>query len=309
MESIDQEITDNYAVYMGDCCEVMPGILENSIDMSIFSPPFSNLFVYSDSERDMGNCANDDEFFHHFSFMVRELYRITVPGRLAAVHCIDLPLHKFKDGVTGLKDFPGEIIRCFQNCGWTYHSRVTIWKDPVIEMQRTKALGLLHKTITRDSSQCRQGSADYLLVFRKSCDVSVIKPVAHPKGFDPKEYVGEMGDECQTSIDVWQRYASPVWSDIRQTHVLNKSVARDDRDERHICPLQLDVIKRAIHLWSNPGEVIFSPLAGIGSEIVSAVSMGRKAIGIELKPSYYVQMLKNLSVENEKNRQMSLLAS
>ena len=168
MESIDQEITDNYAVYLGDCCEVMPGILENSIDMSIFSPPFSNLFVYSDSERDMGNCANDDEFFHHFSFMVRELYRITVPGRLAAVHCIDLPLHKFKDGVTGLKDFPGEIIRCFQNCGWTYHSRVTIWKDPVIEMQRTKALGLLHKTITRDSSQCRQGSADYLLVFRKS---------------------------------------------------------------------------------------------------------------------------------------------
>ena len=300
-ECISQEIHGGWALYNGDCCEVMQSLPDDSMGLSVFSPPFSNLFVYSSSERDMGNCRTDEEFMEHFSFMVRELYRITVPGRLAVVHCIDLPLHKFKDGVVGLKDFPGQIIRCFEDCGWTYHSRVTIWKDPVVEMIRTKPLGLLHKQICKDSAQCRQGCADYLVVFRKPCD-NPPQPVARPEGFKPEDCIGEMRDECQTSVEVWQRYASPVWFDIRQTHVLNAAVARSDKDERHICPLQLDVIERAIHLWSNEGDVVFSPFAGIGSEIYCAVKMKRRGVGIELKPEYYRQAVKNVS---QMERQMS----
>lgn len=303
---IEQTIRPEWAIYNGDCCEVMPQLPDESVGFSIFSPPFSNLFVYSNSERDMGNCATDEEFIAHFSFMVRELYRIMIPGRLVAVHCIDLPLHKFKDGVVGLKDFPGLIIRCFQDAGMIYHSRVTIWKDPVVEMTRTKALGLLHKQICKDSAQCRQGCADYLVVFRKPC-AEPPEPVAHPDGFVPSEYIGEMRDECQTSVEVWQRYASPVWFDINQTRVLNAAVARSDRDERHICPLQLDVIERAIHLWTNPDDVVFTPFCGIGSEVYSAVKMGRKAIGIELKPEYYRQALKNMEVVDMTKRQTSLL--
>jgi hypothetical protein len=206
-----------------------------------------------------------------------------------------------------MKDFPGMIIKCFQDNGWTFHSRVTIWKDPVIEMQRTKALGLLHKTITRDSAQCRQGCADYLVVFRKSCETSEIKPVAKTDGFDAREYIGEMSGQCKTSIDVWQRYASPVWFDIRQTRVLNAQVARSDKDERHICPLQLDVIERCIHLWTNKGDVVFTPFAGIGSEVVSAINLKRKGIGIELKPEYFRQAIKNIGACEEGNRQLSLI--
>lgn len=304
--AIQQTIRPDWAIYNGDCCEIMPELPSDSMGFSIFSPPFSNLFVYSNSERDMGNCTTDDEFMEHFSFMVRELFRITIPGRLAAVHCIDLPLHKFKDGVVGLKDFPGQIVRCFQDSGWTYHSRVTIWKDPVIEMTRTKALGLLHKQICKDSAQCRQGCADYLVVFRKTCE-NPPQPVAHPDGFDPTEYIGEMRSECKTSVEVWQRYASPVWFDIRQTNVLNAAVARSDKDERHICPLQLDVIERAIHLWTNAGDVVFTPFCGIGSEVYSAVKMGRKGVGIELKPEYYKQSLKNMTTVERKLSQCSLL--
>lgn len=306
MSAINQKTGKDWTIINGDCCEVMPQLPDNSMGFSIFSPPFSNLFVYSNSERDMGNCATDEEFMTHFNYMVKELFRITIPGRLAAVHCIDLPLHKFKDGVQGLKDFPGMIIKCFQDNGWIFHSRVTIWKDPVVEMTRTKAHGLLHKTIMKDSAMCRQGCADYLVVFRKHSDAPE-NPVSRKNGFDPKDYIGEMKDECQTSVEVWQRYASPVWFDIRQTRVLNSEISRNDKDERHICPLQLDVIERCIHLWTNPDDVVFTPFCGIGSEVYSAVTMGRKGVGIELKPEYYKQSLKNMMVLESERSQCKLL--
>ena len=305
MGAINQASGKDWTIINGDCCEVMPQLPENSMGFSVFSPPFSNLFVYSNSERDMGNCATDEEFMIHLGFMVKELFRITIPGRLSAVHCIDLPLHKFKDGVQGLKDFPGMIIKCFQENGWIFHSRVTIWKDPVVEMARTKAHGLLHKTICKDSTACRQGCADYLVVFRKPTDCAP-SPVIREKGFVPAEYIGEMKEECVTSVDVWQRYASPVWFDIRQTRVLNAAVARSDKDERHICPLQLDVIERCIHLWTNPGDVVFTPFCGIGSEVYSAVNLGRKGVGIELKPEYYAQSLKNMAALESEKSQCSL---
>ena len=307
MSAINQTVKKDWTIINGDCCEVMPELPDNSMGFSIFSPPFSNLFVYSNSERDMGNCATDEEFMQHLGYMVHELFRITIPGRLAAVHCIDLPLHKFKDGVVGLKDFPGMIIKCFQNEGWIFHSRVTIWKDPVVEMTRTKAHGLLHKTICKDSTACRQGCADYLVVFRKPPVEGETVPVLRKNGFVPSEYVGDMRDEFITSVDVWQRYASPVWFDIRQTRVLNAAVARSDKDERHICPLQLDVIERCIHLWTNLGDVVFTPFCGIGSEVYSAVKMGRKGVGIELKPEYYTQSLKNMNALESEMSQGSLL--
>lgn len=291
MRVINEYQSENASLYNGDCVEVMSGLPDGMVDFSIFSPPFSSLFVYSNSERDMGNCADDAEFFHHFRFAVTELFRITRPGRLAAVHCSQLPLHKYKDGVVGLKDFRGEIIRTFQSLGWIYHSEVCIWKDPVVEMQRTKALGLLHAQIKKDSSKNRVGMADYLCVFAKPGDND--NPVSHPNGFDPAEYVGEDAASCRTSIDVWQRYASPVWFDIRQTNVLNVKVARSDKDERHLCPLQLDVIERAIHLWTNHGDVVFTPFLGIGSEAYCALKMKRKAVGVELKEEYFRQAVKN----------------
>ena len=301
MEVINEHHTSHASLYCGDCVEVMAGLPDCIVDFSIFSPPFSSLFVYSNSERDMGNCQDDAEFFRHFTFAVDELFRITRPGRLAAVHCSQLPLHKYKDGVVGLKDFRGEIIRTFQKSGWIYHSEVCIWKDPVVEMQRTKALGLLHAQIKKDSSKCRVGMADYLVVFMKPGENE--NPVTHPSGFDTAEYVGEDGAECKTSIDVWQRYASPVWFDIRQTNVLNVRVARADKDERHLCPLQLDVIERAIHLWTNPEDVVFTPFLGIGSEAYCAVKMKRKAIGVELKPEYFAQAVKNVGqAETESSR-------
>jgi DNA modification methylase len=305
MHCINQWSGEHWALYQGDSCEVIKGIPDNSVHFSIFSPPFSSIFVYSDSERDMGNCPDDETFFTHFKFLIPEINRITKPGRLCAVHCSDLPMHKYKDGHIGLKDFPGKIISAFVECGWVFHSRVVIWKDPVVEMQRTKALGLLHKQITKDSTRCRQGIADQLLVFGKSGDNE--EPVSRANGFNPREYVGEMQSECQTSIDVWQRYASPVWMDINQTNVLNVRVARGDKDERHLCPLQLDVIERAIHLWTNTGDVVFTPFAGIGSEIYSAVKMGRKGVGIELKEEYCIAATRNMASIEEQNRQLNLL--
>lgn len=297
---------DDWSLYQGDCCEVIKGIPGGSIDFSVFSPPFSSIFVYSDSERDMGNCATDEEFFRHFAFLISELHRIMRPGRLAAIHCSDLPQHKYKDGAVGLKDFPGEIIRAFQHAGWIYHSRVCIWKDPVVEMQRTKALGLLHKQLCKNAAMVRQGIADTLLVFRKDGDGI---PVNRHQGLDPSAYIGGNDDGCpmETSIDVWQRYASPVWFDIRQTNTLNVRVARSEKDERHLCPLQLDVIERAIQLWTLPGEVVFTPFCGIGSEIYGAVKQGRKGIGIELKPEYCAQAIKNMAALAESGRQLSLL--
>lgn len=296
----------DWTLFNGDSCEVIKSIPDDSVDFSIFSPPFSSIFVYSDSERDMGNCATDTEFFEHFRFIVTELLRIMRPGRVAAIHCSDLPMFKYKDGAVGLKDFPGEIIRTFVDCGWIYHSRVTIWKDPVVEMQRTKALGLLHKQLCKNAAMVRQGIADTLVMFRKDGEDI---PVNRPQGLNAKEYVGtnSAGNPMETSIDVWQRYASPVWFDINQTNTLNVRVARSDKDERHLCPLQLDVIERAIQLWTLPGEVVFTPFCGIGSEIYGAVKQGRKGLGIELKPEYCAQAVKNMKSIEESGRQLSLM--
>lgn len=296
----------DWTVINGDSCKEIQNVPSGSMGFSIFSPPFSSLFVYSDSIRDMGNCESDQQFFEHFSFLVPELLRITIPGRLCAVHCSQIPAHKWKDGELGLKDFRGDIIRTFQASGWVYHSEVCIWKDPVVEMQRTKALGLLHKQIKKNSAMSRVGMPDYLVVFRKPGDP--VAPVARPNGFNPQAYIGEDGADCKTSIDVWQRYASPVWHDINQTNVLNVRVARADKDERHLCPLQLDVIERAIHLWTLPGDTVFTPFLGIASEVCSAVKLGRKGYGIELKPEYFAQAVNNLKSLDADKRHLSLLS-
>lgn len=295
----------DWKLVKGDCVEATKEIESDSMGFSIFSPPFSDLFVYSNSYRDMGNCKSDREFFEHFRFLIPEIYRVTIPGRLCAVHCSQLPMHKYKDGFIGMKDFRGDIIRAFEAEGWIYHSEVCIWKDPVLEMQRTKAKGLLHKQIKKDSTECRQGIPDYLVVFRKHTEKEV-DPVAHDEGFNPEDYVGEDQD-CSTSVDVWQRYASPVWFDIRQSRVLNVKSAKTDKDQRHLCPLQLDVIERALHLWTNPGDWVFSPFAGVGSEVYSAVKMGRKGYGIELKEEYINQARKNMATLKQEKAQKSLL--
>lgn len=291
-----------WELWKGDCVQVVrEKIADNSIDFSVFSPPFANLYIYSDSLADMGNSANDDEFFAHFGYLISDLRRVTVNGRLCAVHCKDLPAYKGRDGAAGLIDFPGRIIREFEARGWQYHSRVTIWKDPVTEMQRTKNHGLLHKQLCKDSSASRQGMADYLIVFRKWDGDEFPKPVhgATPEcrfdsyvGDEPPENVKSPRD---MSIQVWQRYASPVWFDIRQQRVLQGSRnATSESDEKHICPLQLDVIERAIALWTNENDLVFSPFTGIGSEGYCAVKAGRRFIGAELKESYWAQACGNL---------------
>lgn len=280
---------DRYAAYNADCCDFTKQMPAESVDFSVFSPPFSNLFVYSDSIADMGNAADDREFFEHYSFLVRELYRLTLPGRIAAVHCSDLPLTKWKDGVIGIKDLSGAIIRTHEDAGWILHSRITIWKSPVVEMTRTKALGLLHKQLLKDSGRSRAGMPDYLLVFRKPGDNP--KPIQH----SPRQF----------PVSQWQEWASPVWMTVDQTNVLNVTEARADKDEKHLCPLQLDVIQRALVLWSNPDDVVLSPFMGIGSEGVVALDYARKFIGIELKPEYFRQAVRNLDA---KDRQAQLFA-
>lgn len=311
---IEQASGENWTLYNGDCCQVIAGIPSASIDYCIHSPPFSNLYIYSDSEADMGNCINDDEFFQHYEFLIQELFRVTVNGRLCSVHCKDLPKYKGRDGAAGLSDFPGKIIAAFERHGWQFHSRVTIWKDPVTEMQRTKNHGLLHKQLCKDSSASRQGMADYLVTFRKWDGDEFPKPV---KGFSKDvrfgSYVGEekfiakgsSPAEFQRdySIQVWQRYASPVWYDINQMRVLNNyRTGKGERDERHICPLQLDVIERCVHLWTNEGDVVLSPFAGVGSEGDGSVRMGRKFVGIELKKEYFDVAKKNLTAAEERAR-------
>lgn len=277
MKVINQKVNERYALYNGDCVEVMAGLPEQSIDYSIFSPPFESLYTYSDSDRDLGNCRSTEEFYEHLQFIADQLFRILRDGRLISIHCMDLPASKNNDGFIGLKDFPGNIIRVFEKAGFIYHSRVTIWKDPVVAMQRTKALGLLHKQIKKDSAMCRQGIADYLATFRKPGDNA--KPIKHTNETFP--------------VEKWQNYASPVWMDINQSNTLNKRSAKDERDEKHICPLQLDVIERAIELWTAPGDVVFTPFMGIGSEAYQALKMDRNAIGIELKESYFEQAVNN----------------
>lgn len=306
---IDQVITDNYAIYHSDCVEVAKGMPDNSIHYSIFSPPFSSLYTYSNSLLDMGNSKNDDEFFNHFQFLVKELYRIIKPGRLVSFHCMNLPLSKQHDGVIGIKDFRGDLIRLFQSVGFIYHSEVVIWKDPVTAMQRTKAIGLLHKQIKKDSAMSRQGIPDYLVTMRKPGDNP--EPISgrftHFAGENPS---GLPTEETETndsqSIEIWQRYASPVWMDINPSQTLQKDSAREDKDERHICPLQLQVIERCLQLWTNKGDTVFSPFMGIGSEGYVSNQMDRKFIGAELKESYFKQARLNLeSIQNSK-RQLTL---
>jgi DNA modification methylase len=278
MKVLDQQISEKYSLYNGDSCEVVKGIPDNSIHYTIFSPPFASLYTYSNSDRDMGNSKGDDEFYKHFVFLAKELYRITMPGRLLSFHCMDLPLMKERDGIIGLKDFPAIIRQVFEDCGFVYHSRVTIWKNPVTEMQRTKALGLLWKQIKKDSSMNRQGIPDYIITMRKPGDNP--ERIAHTDETFP--------------CDVWQKYASPVWMDIKQSDTLQRKSAREEKDERHICPLQLEVIRRCIDLWTNPGDIVFDPFLGIGSTPYVALQMGRRGIGCELKQSYYKQAVKNL---------------
>lgn len=277
MNCLDQTVTDQFSLYHGDCVEVLQGIPEHSIDYSIFSPPFASLFTYSNSPRDMGNVRNDAEFFEHFSFLVAELRRIMKPGRNVSFHCMLLPTSKERDGYIGLKDFRGDLIRAFQAGGFIYASEVCIWKDPVTAMQRTKALGLLHKTVRENASMSRQGIPDYLVTMRAPGDI--IDRVKHGEDYP---------------VSKWQKIASPIWTDIDPGDTLQYMSAREHDDERHICPLQLEVIRRGIDLWTNPNDIVLSPFAGIGSELYVAVEMGRRAVGVELKASYYQQAVRNL---------------
>lgn len=280
--------TEKYTLHNADCIDLAREIESDSIGFTIYSPPFSSLFTYSNSDRDMGNNQSYEDFSQHFSYLVDEMYRITMPGRLMAVHCMQLTTSKANDGFIGIKDFRGDLIRMFQSKGWIYHSEVCIWKDPVVAMQRTKALGLLHKTIKKDSSMSRQGLADYLIVMRKPGQNVV--PISHTAEEFP--------------VDMWQRYASPVWFDINQTRTLNYREARDEDDVKHICPLQLDVIERALELWSAPNDLVFSPFLGVGSEGFCSVKMGRRFIGSELKPSYFDQAVKNMQDADRYNHDL-----
>jgi DNA modification methylase len=307
---LDQTITDNYALYHADCVEVAKGLPDNSIDYSIYSPPFSSLYTFSNSDRDMGNSKSDSEFYEHYRYLMTQMFRIIKPGRLMSFHCMNLPMSKQHDGEIGLKDFRGELIRMCRSVGFIYHSEVVIWKDPVIAMQRTKALGLLHKQLKKDSSMSRQGIPDYLVTMRKP-GVNQ-EPIAGKLNYfagesdrnfptKPVENVDE-----RTSIDIWQRYASPIWMDINPSDTLQKESAREDADERHVCLLQLSVIERGVQLWSNPGDTIFSPFTGIGSEGHVAIKTGRKFVGAELKQSYYQQAKANLEIASTAKNQLSL---
>lgn len=291
MNVLNQASGENWAMYHGDCVEVTKGIPDNSIDFSVFSPPFASLYTYSNSERDMGNTKDDEMFMIQFEFLVKELFRVIRPGRLVSFHCMNLPTSKERDGYIGIRDFRGDLIRLFQSVGFIYHSEVVIWKDPVIAMQRTKALGLLHKQIVKDSAMSRQGIPDYLVTMRKPGENT--KPIAGE--FDHYEGDDEFTSQGRLSIDIWQRYASPVWMDIDPSDTLQFRSAREDKDERHICPLQLQVIHRALQLWTMPGDVVLSPFGGIASEGWETVRMGRKFVGVELKESYYNQAVKNLT--------------
>lgn len=285
IECVSSYHGENFVAYNGDCVSITSQLPDEIVGFSIYSPPFRNLFIYSDSELDMGNCANDDDFNNHYSFLILELLRLTKPGRLTAVHCSDLPSSKWKDGIIGLKDFPGDIVRLHQQAGWIFHARICVWRDPVVEMTRTKALGLLYKQLKKDSTKSRMGMADYVLVFRKPGDNA-----------EPVEQMPE-----NFPVSQWQQWASPVWMDINQTNTLNVRAAKEDADEKHLCPLQLDLIERAVTLWSNPGDVVLSPFMGIGSEGVVALKLKRKFIGIELKESYFRHGEKYLDAEERQS--------
>ena len=269
---------EGFTVHLSDCVKLARKLDDNSLDYSVFSPPFADLFVYSNSDHDMGNCKDDDEFIAQFRFLIAELYRTIKPGRNVSFHCMNLPTTKMRQGYIGLRDFRGALIREFQHAGFIYHSEVCIWKDPVVAMQRTKALGLLHKTIRENATMSRMGLPDYVVTMRKPGDCA--DRVIH-------------GDDLPVAL--WQKYASPIWDDIDQGRTLNRLPARDENDEKHMCPLQLDVIERCIHLWTNKGDLVFSPFTGIGSEGYCAVRMGRRFVGSELKPQYWELACQNIA--------------
>jgi hypothetical protein len=315
IKAVDQVITDRYAIYQGDSCELIRAIPGDSIHFGIHSPPFEGLYKFSNFDRDISN-NEGGSFWEHYAFLIQELFRVTMPGRIQAVHCMQLPTSKTRHGFIGMRDFRGEIVRAYENSGWIFHSEVCIWKDPVVAQQRTKSIRLLHKQITKDSSISGQGLADYMLMFRKPGDnpeaISGMFEEFSGTGLDISREAYER-HAAQTraegrkpwpfdmwvSVLVWQRYASPVWMDINQTNTLQYRGGRDEKDEVHISPLQLDVIERCIDLWSNPGDVVLTPFLGIGSEVYSAVKMGRKGIGFELKPSYFAQAVRNIAALDE----------
>lgn len=279
-EYVEDVVTgEGWEMRLGDCVEHVAKLDEDSVDFSIFSPPFASLYTYSNSDRDMGNCKDTEEFMQHFRFLIADLLRVTKPGRLVSFHCMNLPTSKVRDGVIGIRDFRGELVRAFSDAGWIFHSEVCIWKDPVTAMQRTKALGLLHKQIRKDSCMSRQGIPDYLVTMRKP-------------GENPDRVTH---DDNDLPVGLWQQYASPVWMDINPSDTLQYRSAREHDDERHICPLQLEVIRRALHLWSREGDLVLSPFAGIGSEGYVSVQMNRRFLGTELKRSYFEQACRNLN--------------
>ena len=296
--NMEEQSTERWRAINGDCVKGVSGLAENSIDFAIFSPPFANLYVYTDTPADMGNCENDAQFFEHFRHLIVPMHRAMRPGRIVAIHCKNLVNYagSSADGMAGIRDFRGDIIRAMTDCGFAFHSEVCIWKCPVTEMQRTKANGLLHKTIKRDSTFSRQGMPDYLLMFRKwpksEAEIEMITPVTHT----PEDF----------PVELWQQYASPVWMDIDQTDVLNVRIAREDKDEKHLCPLQLGVIRRALKLWSNPGDVVLSPFMGIGSEGYVSLQEGRRFVGTELKPSYWKQACANLAIAEKGDSQIQM---
>lgn len=305
MGVIEQKITDKYAVYNGDCMEVTPNLKDNSIHLSVYSPPFADLYNYSSDDADMSNCRSYEQFLEHYTFLVNQIYRITMPGRLSAVHCMDLKI----PGVnSAYRDFPGDIIRIHEAAGFYYQGRFCIWKEPFRVALRTRALGLTHRQLIKDSTLVHNAGADYVLMFRKAGTNR--EPVSHPQGLThyagtrdvPEELLREFGegwDNQRTnklSQWIWRQYASSHWDDIHGGNVLPFREARDSEEEKHICPLQLDVIERIIVLYSNEGEIVFTPFAGVGSEVYQAIKMNRRGIGVELKPSYYRQLLKNIEL-------------
>jgi len=312
----DQKITDRYALYLGDCMEVMPTIPGGKIHLSIYSPPFGGLYHYSSSDRDLSNCDDYEIFFEHYEFVVKELFRLTMPGRMTAVHCADIP--SGNTGTDYMIDFPGDIIRLHEKIGFRYIARYCVWKEPLRVRNRTMAKNLAHKTIVDDSSQCSNASADYLLVFRRKGENP--EPIAHPHGLleyagsrpipaELLQYRGWKGNQIENRYShwIWRQYASAFWDDVRLNRVLPFVESRESEDEKHVHPLQLDVIARCLTLWSNPDDVILTPFMGVGSEVYGALKAGRRGIGIELKPSYYNQALKNIaSIEFKEKDQQAL---
>lgn len=316
MAVINQNITENYAIYNGDCIDVMRDLKKESVHLSIYSPPFGGLYHYSSNERDLSNCLDYDQFFEHYEYVVNELFRITLPGRMTCVHCMDIPSGNC--GTDHLLDFPGDIIRLHQKCGFNYIARYVVWKEPLGVRNRTMAKNLAHKTIVEDSSRCSVASADYLLVFRRKGENKI--PIAHTTGLHdyagerkiPQElykYKGWTGKQIENRFShwIWRQYASAFWDDVRIDRVLPYKKSKDKEDEKHVHPLQLDVIERCCVLWSNPDEIVFTPFMGVGSEVYGAILNGRKGIGAELKTSYYNQALKNLeSISESEQKQQEI---